>query len=96
MRLINADEVKELLYYDKLTCAVIDEVPTVTIHGYPLDALACVAEVMREKGITVEEAVEGMQNVAWCVEMVVKWHREAIERTIDGYLKGARNEADEN
>ena len=29
MRLIDADALKELLYYDKATCAVIDEVPTI-------------------------------------------------------------------
>ena len=28
-RLIDADALKELLYYDKATCAVIDEVPTI-------------------------------------------------------------------
>jgi len=29
MRLIDADALKELLYYDKATCAVIDDMPTI-------------------------------------------------------------------
>lgn len=67
---------------EALAKAIIESVPTATIYGFPLDALACVAEIMHTEGITAREVADGMLNIETAVGYVRNaWMRE-VERAI--------------
>lgn len=68
-------------YHDLLVAAFID-LPQPTLYGYDIDCLQFIAYLMREKGITPEEAVTRFADYARIAEFIRSQVFGEIERTI--------------
>lgn len=68
-------------YHDLLMAAFMD-LPQPTIYGYDIDCLQFIAVLMREKGITPEEALSRFADYTRMAEWIRSQVLDEIERVI--------------
>ena len=72
-------------YHDLLVAAFTD-LPQPTIYGYDIDCLQFIAVLMREKGITPEEAVTMFADYARMAEWIRSQVLSEIDRAIQDVI----------